>query len=768
MNLAQALKKYKYRIPQVVSYSDYDKYIYINDDDPDLQKWRIEMPEPPDWSEITGWGLKPFDQVFELEKYPSRLRLLEDNIRKKLTKERKAKETDVILEKKIYEATWRTLEGQSRDYKDEIEWIRGQWYYRNNGKWYFVNGKPLYVSKWQWFYLNYWNMEDLGLPDFRYRDLKWFHAQEYAATTTLTIDYKNQVNKKGEEERVVQVLDDGTIKMKDSGARTLFGTNNLKSRRVGETSKSQCINYCVGTDKIDANCGLQGNSENTAKDIYNEKLMYAYNRMAFFFVPETPNLSNKSELYFAGSHGRGGLNSRIVYATTAKKEFFDQKRLDFIHVDEIGKTKLENVIERNGVIKRCCSAGDVIKGFMVCTSTAEDMLADSGIMFEKLTMDSMFEERLFNGQTKSGLINVYFSVYESYEGFIDKFGYGIIDTPETHQIPHMSHIEKDIEGRVIGAKGYITKVEEDLLSSGDLNALAQFQRQHPSSFRKCFALAARGNNFNTQILQERIMHLKFTKENKVRRGKFIWTGERFSSGVEFVDDENGHFEISLQLPKGRASRTAFDSGVKIPEFDDGIIISADPYRFSKTDGIRESKGGIAVFRMVDYRIDDDKEDIKDWETNNFVATYCHREDNIDDFSEEVLKCAIYYNALVYAEANLSSIQEFFVRNGYYGYLLFDINEETGQKKNNSGFNTSGPNIKGKMFTVVDGFINLHGHKCDHLSILEEFLAIKDLDDTKNRDLFIAAAGCLLGAANRYPQDVKKFVSSEGVDVKGFW
>lgn len=767
MNLVQAVRKYKHRFPMVVSYQDYDRYIYINDDDIDLQKWRIEMPEPQDWKEITGFGMKPEDQVFEPEIYPSRLKLLESNIRKQTTKNRKAKETDVLLEKKIYETIWSTLENQSRDYRDEIDWIKSQWYYKNYGKWYFVNGKPIYVSKWQWFYLNYFNMENLGLPDFRYRDLKWFHAQEYAATTTLTVDYII-TKKDGKEERTPKLLDDGTLKMKDVGSRTVFGTNNLKGRRVGETSKSQCINYCIAIDKIDSNNGIQGNTENTASDIYTEKLIYAYNRMAFFFVPETPNLSYKSELYFAGHHGKGGLNSRIVFATTAKKEFFDQKRLDFIHVDELGKTRLADVVERHGVLKRCCAAGDLIKGFMICTSTAEDMDSDVGILFEKLTMDSMFDQRLFNGQTKSGLINVYFPMYEAYEGFIDKFGYPISETPEKHQIAYMSHIEKDSDGDIMGAKAYIEKIEQDLLDSGDLNALAQFQRQHPGSFRKCFALASRGNNFNTQILQERIMYLKFSKENKVRRGRFVWTGEKFNSTVSFVDDENGNFNVSHQQLGGRASRTAFDSGVKIPEFSDGIVISADPYRFSQTDSSRESKGGIAAFRMVDYRVDGEKDDIKDWETNNFVATYCHREQDIDAFSEEVLKCAIYYNALVYAEANLSSIQEFFVRNGYYGYLLFDINEETGAKKSNSGFNTAGPSIKSKMFTLVDTFINLHGHKCNHVDILEEFLTIKNFDDTKNKDLFIAAAGCLLGAANRYPSVVKKFVSDEGVKVDGWW
>lgn len=769
MTRSQAIQKYGEKFPAVKLYQEADRFVYINDHDPDLQKWRVQMQLPPDWAEIENFGSAPEHQYFKREEYPSRLKLLEDNIRKRCMKNRKAKETDVAIEKRIYEETWSALETQTKDYKDEIEWIRGQWYYFENGKWFFINGKPYHIPKWQWFYLNYFELEDQGLPDFRYRDLKWFWAQQYISETDETLEYKI-VEENGQKVKKLILLDDGTPKMKSLGVRTLYGTNNLKGRRVGETSKSQCINLHVAISKMDANCGIQGNNENTASDIYEEKLLYAYYRIAFFFKPEQPNLSNKSGLYFAGHHGMGGLNSKIVYATTAKKEFFDQKRLDFIHMDEIGKTRLENIVDRHNVVKLCCSAGDVIKGFMICTSTAEDMEAEAGILFEKLTMDSMFESRLTNGQTKSGLVNVYFPMYEAYEGFIDPYGFGIIDNPTPEQIKFMSRVEKNEKGEVMGAKEYLRSVEKDLSDSGDLNALASFQRKHPSSFRECFALASRGNNFNTKILQERIMHLKFTKNNKIRVGRFEWTGEKFNSKVAWVDDPEGPFQISMQLPKGRESRTIFDGTSKMPGFDDGIVISADPYRFSKTDHDRKSDGAIAAFRMYDDIVDGNKETVQEWDTENFVCDYLYREVDIDAFSDQVLKCAIYYNALVYPEANVGSVQEYFIKNGYYGYLMFDVNRETNQKKNNAGFNSSGSSIKPKLFTYADTWINFHASKCDHIRILEDYMNIKDFDDMKNKDMFVAASGCLLAKNSRYTEDFKAFSdqSKNGVELDGWF
>jgi hypothetical protein len=349
MNLIQAIRKYKYTVSEDIlcSYEEPDTFIYINENDPDLQKWRIRQPDPPAWDKIDGFGKHAMKQTFQREVTPNRLIALEERVIKRVTSSRKSGDTDFSIERKIYEETWKELKRQSKDYKEEIEWIKLQWWYFNYGKWVMIKGKPLFIQKWHWFYLNYFEMEDLGLPDFRIRDYKWFHAQEYA--------FKSRESIFLDEEGKCITLDDGTLKLKDSGSRTIFGTNNLKGRRVGETSKSQCINYCLCIDKFDANNGIQANSENTAEDIYTDKLLYAFNRIPFFFRHNIQNYYTKSGLNFSDPFGKGGLNSKVVFATTARKEFFDQKRLDFIHGDEIGKTRLEDIVERHAVIKRCCS-----------------------------------------------------------------------------------------------------------------------------------------------------------------------------------------------------------------------------------------------------------------------------------------------------------------------------------------------------------------------------------------------------------------------------
>lgn len=766
MRLKQALKKYIHRLPEniLLSYEDSDDFIYINENDDDLQKWRIQMPEPPDWDKINGFGRHAMEQVFEPEKIPKKLIALEEKVESLVEATRNKKDSEPAIQKRKYEKKWEELKRLRTEYADEIEWIKEQWYYFNYGKWFFIKGKPIHIPKWQWFYLNYFKMERIGLPDFRIRDLKWFYAQEYAYTTTETVDYKEYNDEYGKLIKEHILLDDGTLKMKDIGIRTCYGTNNLKGRRVGETSKSTCIGYCILISDFDTNAGIQGNSDNTASEIYKDKLLYAFDRMPFFFTPIMKDYFTTYGIHCDTKFSNDGLNSHYVFATTAKKEFFDQKRLDFLHVDELGKTKLEDIVTRHGVIKRCLSEGDIIKGIMINTSTAEDMEAESGMKFEELTMDSMFEQRMSNGQTVSGVINVYFPHYESMAGWIDRYGYPIIHEPKEYQIQDMKRVDRNKDGRIMGAKEFLEKNEQDLKDMGNLEKLAEEQRRNPSSFRKCFALAIQGTQFNTQILQERIYELKF--DYRPRIGRFEWQGEPIHSRVVFVDDPKGKWHVSYLPQDNETNLKGYDGLTYYPRFDSGFIVSSDSYRFDKTDSRRESKGGIAVYQMYDERIDGGKPDTEAI-TERFVADYLGKEQKRGDFAMEVLKAAIFYNGLVYPEANLGIEQEHFDIVNHLGYMLYDVNPETKKKSNNAGFHSVG-GIKNKIFSHIDSWINVHAKKCKHVRILEDYLNIRDPKFMKDFDLFVASGGCLLGRTSRYTKFMKTFSTNSTLDVTKFW
>lgn len=762
----QLNKKCKFDILE--EYSEPLEFLYINDNDKDLQKWRIEMPDPPSWDKIHGFGKTRMEQMFEYEVYPLGLKNLENKVRDQVIKEKTKKDSNFTVERTIYERIWETLEVQHKIYEDEIEWIKKQWYYRENGKWFFIQGTPYLITGDHWFYLNYFPLMDLdtpnGLPLFRFRDFKWYWAQKYLEETDETVCY-DATGK-------LEMNDDGTPKMVHTGSRTVLGSNNLKGRRVGETSKVSSMLLNRASCKIDFYGGIQGNSDSTAQDIYTAKLLYGFNKLPFFFVPKVPNLYFSSELNFTDINQKEGLNSKIVPATTCKKEFFDGKKLRFLHEDEIGKVLNEEIIERHGVVKRCLMEGSRINGFMACTSTAEDMDAESGQQFEQLSLDSMFEERMPTGQTVSGIVNVYFPHWESFNDFIDPYGFPIIDTPKDYQVKSMGKIVYAQDGHIMGAKEYLEMEEESLRKKGDLRKLAQFQRQNPKSFRECFALASMNQFFNTDLLQARLLDIKFSHDKRIK-GNFVWEGVPFDSKVQFIRDEvAGKFYVSMQLADNKRSLWAFNGLFKEPaKYKDVFISSADTYRLEKTDAYRFSLGSFAVLYKFDPTIDTNDKPINEWTTSQFVCTYVHKPPTKAEYLNDVLMASVYYNAPCFPENNIDDVQKFFIEKGFKGYLSYRYDPVTGKINNNAGWTTAGVNgsVKLKLFNLTADWINKHASKCEHPEILEELLRVRGIEDMKNRDLFVAVAGCLMAEDMGYTDIVRKLHNgAQKVDWREFF
>lgn len=763
MNKFEARDKYARRFPSEVwaGYKNADKFVYVNVDDPDLQKFRISLPPPPDWALIEGFGLPAEDQMFVYERYPDRLKMLERNIRQDAMMSRK-NESKFIFERNIYDEIWKVLETNEEEYKFEINWIRKQWFHRERGKWYFIHGKPTYISGHNWFFLNYFPLEKVyeneGKPKYRDRDRKWFHAQYYAMTTTLAPEY----DKDGD----IILLSDGTPQMRDMGARTIFGTNSLKGRRVGDTSKAQSIIYYEASSNMEVYNGIQGNKETTASGIYKDKLIFAFKRMPFFFRPQLSNFNLATELNFTSPDFIGGLNSKVDYATTAKRHFYDSKKLTIIHVDEVGKVDLESVDRRHEVLKRCIAPGATIDGLIICTSTVDDMEMTSAKEFQKLTKASHFEQRGADGQTKSGLINLFFPVHSSFEGFIDQYGMGISESPKNYQIPFMGRIVRNKNGKILGCREFLEQKEQEFRDSGDIMRLTEFQRMTPRRFRDCFANAARNIFFNTEILKARLSFLHFSAEDKIRVGDFVWTSG-FGSKVEFVDNEReGRFKVSMLLEKEHRSVMVNEGGIFRPMYKDIFVCSGDTFKVEKTEGYRMSKGSGAVLYMHDPNIDTHDKPVREYSTNRFVCTYLFKPDSREEYAEDMLKMAIFYNALMFPENNIDVISDYFIRKGFRGYLMYAVDPVSGKRKNNPGWTTVGA-MKTKLFNLASDFINLHGMRCDHPEILEEFMEIEGPDAMKDHDLFVAVTGCLLAQESQYVDYVHE-LGSATVDISGWY
>lgn len=742
-------------------YKDPDKYIYINDTDPDLQKWRVEMPKCPDWHLIEGFGKAARQQKFKYAEYPLKLKQLEEDVRDEVLRNKKEDISRDAAERLIQDRIWQILDVGREQYSDVIKWIKIQWFHRIYGYWFFNKGKPTYIDGWHYFYLNFYVMEGNtewdGKPEYRNRDMKWFHAMRYLFTTTETVTY--------DENGKLIFEEDGTIKMRDVGARTVVGGSCLKGRRVGDSSKTKSIEIELITSNEQVTSGMQADTDETARDLYGKLTRFSFHRLPFFFMPITPNSLTAKQISLRDTTAIGGLQSYMTFRASGEYQY-DGAKLFFVHHDETGKTKNANVLKRHEVVVRTLSPGARITGHMISTTTVEELDTDSGKNFEDMTMKSMFEDRGVNGRTQTGLVNIYFSIEESFEGFIDPWGYPIIEnTNDPDVIANMVYVERNEQGEVLGVREYLRRMEKEFVDRGDIVGLSSWQRKNPKSFRECFANASRNVMFNIPKIQSRIAELRYLK-NKCVRGNFIDYGNH---DIRFIPSEQGAFNVSMQMPNGMSCNIMHDGYYYRPRVsDNSVICAADPYKVSKTDSRRESLGAAAWLLKFDGSIDDATKKPEEYQTRHFICTYVDRPETLDKWCQNLLNACIYYNSPCYPENNLPVVQEYFVRNGYGGYLLYDIDSKTGKQKNNAGWMTGGlGGVKDDLLNLGADWVNIHSCREDHIEVLEEFTLLKNADDLKNRDLMMAVLGALRAERSLHIDRMKRF-NKDKVDITGFY
>jgi len=297
-------------------YKSADESFTVNDNDPDLKSVTISLPEPPDWSLIDGWGLEAKDQKFRKAVYPARLKELEDKIIRSVEDNRASAKNEVVTVQRIIDEIWKQLEIKQNEYQDEIKWIEKQWYFILYGYWVFINGKPTFIDGWHYRFLNFWDLTD-ATTEYRDRDRRFFHFQRYAFESTEDAFGK------------------------EMGHRTIYGTTYPKHRRDGATHKF--LNIVYGITSITQGSligGIQSFDDDNASEQYRNKLLPAFKAMPFFLKPIWKGTqAPQAELSFTRVDNKIGdeLGSRINFATTAFRKFYDGKKLISIILDEEGK-----------------------------------------------------------------------------------------------------------------------------------------------------------------------------------------------------------------------------------------------------------------------------------------------------------------------------------------------------------------------------------------------------------------------------------------------
>jgi len=642
------LKNYKY------GYNDDLDCVVISKDGTigeifEVQGLRIALPAIP--KEVYSNSEKPEDQVFKQTLKPTTLSKI----------------------KSIHDFQL---------YPDEIkekyyEYINSEFDRRSDGYWFMCNGTATYITGTHYMYLN-WTKIDVGAPEFRQSNKIFFYFWE-----ACKADYR------------------------------CYGMCYLKNRRSGFSFMASAETVNQATTSKDARFGVLSKSGSDAKKMFTDKIVPISINYPFFFKPIQDGMERpKTELSYKIPSKRltrnslkatdqnevqvgEGLDTTIDWKNTGDNSYDGEKLKLLVH-DESGKwEKPDNILNNWRVTKTCLRLGAKVVGKCMMGSTS-NALDKGGNNFKKLYNDSKVENRNRNGQTASGLYSLFIPMEWNYEGFINKYGFPVFDSPEKPV--------EGIDGELI-RHGVIDHWENEADGlKGNNDALNEFYRQFPRSEKHAFRDEIEKSLFNLNKIYEQVdFNEEMTMQGYVTRGSFSWKNGVKDSTVEFHPNKTGRFKLSWIPPFEMQNNIIVKNGIKYPGNKDLGAFGCDSYDISGTTDGSGSNGalhGLTAFSML-----------TDVPSSQFFLEYVARPQTAEIFFEDVLMAMIFYGMPILAENNKPRLLYHIKRRGYRGYSMNrpdrPRNKLSVTEKELGGIPNTSEDIRQAHAAAIESYIETH-------------------------------------------------------------
>ena len=521
---------------------------------------------------------------------------------------------------------------RTADFKDKwVDYIESEFDKRDLGYWFMNNGNPTYITGTHYNYLQ-WTKIDVGYPNYR------------------------------EANRIFYIFWEACKADKRS-----FGMCYLKIRRSGFSFMGSCEAVNTGTISKDSRIGILSKTGGDAKKLFTDKVVPISNNYPFFFKPIQDGMDKpktelayrvpaskitKKNMYETEEVELEGLDTTIDWKNTSDNSYDGEKLQLLIH-DESGKwDKPDNILNNWRVTKTCLRLGSKIIGKCMMGSTS-NALDKGGDNFKKLYYDSDVTKRNANGQTKSGLYSLFIPMEYNFEGYIDRYGMPVLETPTK---PVMGNDGEYIE---MGAVNYWENEVASL--KNDADALNEFYRQFPRTESHAFRDESKQSLFNlTKIYQQIDYNDSLIKEQYLTRGSFHWQNGIKDTKVIWSPDQKGRFLVSW-LPNSKLqNKKESRNGRYFPGNEHIGSFGCDSYDISGTVGGGGSNG--ALHGMTKYHMDEAP-------TNEFFLEYVARPQTAEIFFEEVLMACVFYGMPILVENNKPRLLYHFKNRGYRGYCM---------------------------------------------------------------------------------------------------
>jgi len=549
---------------------------------------------------------------------------------------------------------WNTM---PNEFKNKwVDYIEQEFDRRDIGYWFYNNNKPTYITGAHYMYLQWTNI-DVGYPEFR------------------------------EANRVFYIYWEAC-----KADNRCFGLVYLKIRRSGFSymGSSECVN--TGTLAKDSRVGILSKTGSDAKKMFTDKVVPISSRLPFFFKPIQDGMDKpKSELAFRipaskitkknmydiSDEELYGLDTTIDWKNTDDNSYDGEKLLLLVH-DESGKwLKPNNILNNWRVTKTCLRLGSKIIGKCMMGSTS-NALNKGGSEFKQLYLDSNPSKRNANGQTKSGLYNLFIPMEWNFEGYIDEYG-----------MPNEEVIE------------YWNAEVESL--KNDPDALNEYYRQFPRSESHAFRDESKASIFNlTKIYQQIDYNDSLILEHHLTKGSFYWKDGVKDSEVVWTPNPSGRFLVSWIPKSNLQNRFVKKQNNKHPGNDHLGSFGCDSYDISGTVGGRGSNG--SLHGLTKFNMDDAP-------SNEFFLEYIARPQTAEIFFEEVLMACVFYGMPILIENNKPRLLYHFKNRGYRHYCINrpdkHYNRLSKTERELGGIPNSSEDVKQAHAAAIESYIENH-------------------------------------------------------------
>jgi hypothetical protein len=471
----------------------------------------------------------------------------------------------------------------------------------------------------------------------------------------------------------------------------------LKARRKGFSFMNVNILLHEWTCFPHSENGLGAQKEEYVQD-FRKKLLLSYN--------ELPNalrnkiLHNNEDIMMSGYKEKEngiwvekGMKSMMHFRVMDKPNAFRGTSLNYMVFEEAGEfMKLRRAYQAN---EECFREGSIQFGTPIIGGTANQINVDS----------DDFMEMFYNAEDYN-LKSIFIPASKVYAGFFD-MSTGTSDVEGASQ-DILDRAEKKKKGNVL--ENYYAFLQEMPLKPEDAFIktgatpfdLDKINRQ----------IANINTNKNFQVVQRG--RLEWPKDEKGRQifgGKPVWVFDDGSIDDENPDKELFPFEVVEHPVDGfRNIHVAAVDPYHIDDEFEEIKTSKKSTRESKD----RSKGSMCVYRrFVNMDVPGEMP----------VAFYTDRPYSKEDFYENCLKLAIYYESQILVEYNDAGFLKYFVNNKMTKYLKerpVSADSPWSQATNKYGIHMK--TFQKKMVTeLIDEYIKLHWEDLYFLKLLNELV-----------------------------------------------